>query len=141
MTAIAVRPDLVDAPLVVHKLVHWLETTEVPDGLFAEDVFTDFTMPTWRLQAAGRADSVALRDRGHPVPGRVTRLRYDPTPTGFVLELEEVWDDNGDHWYCREMLRADVIDGRISELSVYCAGDWDPAQQQRHAQEVKLIRP
>jgi hypothetical protein len=141
MTAIETRADLANAPPVVHQLVHWLETTEVPDGLLTDDLFTDFTMPIWRLQAGDRAGGVALRAAGHPSPGKVTRLRYDPTPSGFVLELEEEWDERGDHWYCREMVRADVRDGAIAGLSVYCTGDWDSAQVARHRAEVRLIRP
>ena len=64
MTAIEARADLANAPAVVHKLVQWLETTEVPDGLFADDLFTDFTMPIWRLQAGDRAGGLALRAHG-----------------------------------------------------------------------------
>ena len=41
----------------------------------------------------------------------------------------------------REMIRATVRDGRISEMSVYCTGDWDRARQDAHARTVKLARP
>ena len=37
-------------------LVEFLETGHVPDGLFTPDVFCDFTMPKWRLQAEGARD-------------------------------------------------------------------------------------
>jgi len=141
VTATAAITDLRAAPPVVQKLVDWLETTHVPEGLFTDDVFLDFTPPQWRLQAQGVRDAVAIRRNGHPAPGRVARLRYDPTPTGFVLEWEEEWDENGDHWYCREMTRAEVRDGAISELSVYCTGDWSSAHVARHAREVQLLRP
>jgi hypothetical protein len=141
MTAIASITDLQAAPPVVRKLVDWLESTHVPDGLFTSDVFLDFTPPQWRLQAQGIQDAVAIRRNGHPAPGRVTGLRYDPTPSGFVLEWEEEWDENGDHWYCREMMRAEVRDEAISDLSVYCTGDWSTAHRARHAREVQLIRP
>ena len=43
--------------------------------------------------------------------------------------------------YSREMARADVVDGAISAVSVYCTGDWDEALQARHAREVALLRP
>lgn len=141
MTTTASITNLQAAPPVVRKLVDWLETTHVPDGLFTTDVFLDFTPPQWRLQARGIEEAVAIRRNGHPAPGRVTRLRYDPTPSGFVLEWEEEWDESGDHWYCREMMRADVRDGAISDMSVYCTGDWSSAQRDRHAREVQLIRP
>jgi hypothetical protein len=32
-------------------------------------MFCDFTMPTWRLQASGVEDSLALRIAGHPEQG------------------------------------------------------------------------
>ena len=44
-------------------------------------------------------------------------------------------------WYCREMARADVEDGKISELSVYCTGDWDRSRVDEHHRTVKLLRP
>lgn len=141
MTATASITDLTAAPPVVRKLVDWLETTHVPEGLFTADVFVDFTPPQWRLQARGVEQTVAIRRNGHPAPGRVTRLRYDPTPSGFVLEWEEEWDENGDQWYCRELMRAEVRDGAISAMSVYCTGDWSSADRDRHAREVRLIRP
>ena len=39
------------------------------------------------------------------------------------------------------MFRADVADGAISALSVYCTGDWDEATVARHGREVTLARP
>ena len=69
-----------------------------------------------------------MRKAGHPCPGRVPRSRLDATTTGFVLEVEEEWDQDGESWYFRELLRADVADGAISHISVYCTGDWDRAQ-------------
>lgn len=141
MTTLATAAGLRAAPPVVRKLVRWLETGDVPPGLFTEDVFCDLTVPTWRLQAQGAEAVPALRRRSHPTPGRVPRLRYDSTLTGFVLEWEEEWDEQGDHWYCREMLRADVVDGAIASFSVYCTGDWSTAHRARHAAQVTLIRP
>jgi hypothetical protein len=37
----------------------------------------------------------------------------------------ERWTDDDGEWYCREMARADVVDGRVAALSVYCTGEWD----------------
>ena len=104
-------------------------------------MFVGFTLPRWRLQAQGRDAALALRRAGHPTPGRVPRSRFDPTPTGFVLELEERWVDAGGSWYCREMFRADVGPAGITDLAVYCTGDWDAARVAEHAREVTLIRP
>lgn len=123
------------------KFVSFLETGKLPAGTFSADVFCDFTMPQWRLQAQGSDNVVALRLAGHPGPGRVPRSRLDATQTGFVLEVEERWEDDGGSWYCRELFRADVADGVICELSVYCTGDWDAELEATHAGTVQLIRP
>lgn len=129
------------AHVLAEKFVVFLETNTVPEGLLAADVFCDFTMPTWRLQASGVEQVVALRMAGHPSTGTVRRWRFDPTPTGFVLELEEAWDADGEHWTAREMIRADISDDGITEFSVYCTGDWDAARRAEHAAAVRLIRP
>ncbi|HEY2125814.1 MAG TPA: hypothetical protein VGH77_01370 [Streptosporangiaceae bacterium] len=123
------------------KLIEFLETGTAAEGLFAADAFCDFTMPQWRLQAQGAADIVQLRRHGHPAPGRVPRSRFDATDTGFVLEVEEEWDQDGESWYCRELFRADVADGTIRDISVYCAGDWDRATVAKHRETVRLVRP
>ena len=131
-----------DAAELAAGVVRFLETGVASPGLFAPDVFCDFTQPTWRSQSAGRAATIALRTDNHPWPSRVTRHRVDPTPSGFVLEFEEEWvDDAGTPWYCREILRADVGPGGIVELAVYCTGDWDPARLAEHATAIELIRP
>ena len=123
------------------RLIQFLETGEVPPGLFADNVFCDFTLPLWRLQAQGREPVVALRRHGHPSPGRVPRWRCDPTPTGFVLEVEERWEQDGKSWYCRELIRADMAGDLIAEIAVYCTGDWDSARQAEHQRAVRLLRP
>ncbi|MFD0637224.1 hypothetical protein ACFQ9X_42305 [Catenulispora yoronensis] len=69
------------------------------------------------------------------------RSRLDATATGFVLEVEERWEQDGESWYCRELFRADVSDGAIAELSVYCTGDWDRARVAEHAAAVHLLKP
>ena len=122
-------------------LIAFLETGTPPDGLFTPDVFCDFTMPQWRLQAQGIEEVVRLRKGGHPAPGRVPRSRFDATATGFVLEVEEQWEQDGDSWYCRELFRADVADDGISQMSVYCTGDWDSERVAQHSATVQLLRP
>ncbi len=131
------RPD---ATTAVAQLISYLETGVAPDGLFAPDVFLDLTLPTWRLQADNVADALALRRQGHPYPGKVRVERVEPTERGFTMEFEERWEDGGQHCYCREMIRADVAGSTIVEFAVYCTGDWDEAQQQRHARDVTLLR-
>ncbi|HEY2691507.1 MAG TPA: hypothetical protein VGJ50_23935 [Streptosporangiaceae bacterium] len=123
------------------KMVEFLETGTAPEGLFQADVFLDLSLPTWRIQTKGDQDLEQVRKGGHPWPGTVTRWRSDPTPTGLVFEFEERWSHEGQQWYAREMMRMDVVDGSIAELTVYCTGDWDEARQREHASTVSLIRP
>ena len=123
------------------KFVQFIETGEIPVGLFTPGVFCDFTSPRWRIQADGQEQTLALRLDGHPGPGTVPRWRCDATPTGFVIEWEEAWQSDGEDWYCREMARADVEDGLINAISVYCTGDWDTDCRAEHRQAVKLLRP
>jgi hypothetical protein len=122
-----------DAEEVATRFVQFLETGEPPTALFTDDAFVDFTSPRWRAQAQGKDQVVALRRKSHPTVGRVPRWRCDPTPTGFVLELEEQWQDGGEQWYCREMFRADVRDASIAHLSVYCTGDSPRVARSTHA--------
>jgi len=129
-----------EANALASLFIDFLETGTAPAGLFSENVFCDFTMPKWRLQAQGIDGVVALRKAGHPGPGKVPRWRCDATESGFVLEFEERWQQDGKDWYAREMVRADAPNGAISEFSVYCTGDWDDEQRAKHAASVKLIR-
>lgn len=130
-----------EATPVAARFIAYLETGEAPPGLFTPQVFCDFTLPRWRLQAEGVEPVIALRRSGHPARGTVPRWRCDPTPTGFVLEVEERWHAHGQDWYCRELFRADVEGGAINRLSVYCTGDWDAARIAEHARAVHLSRP
>ena len=127
--------------VLAKQYVEFIETGQAPEALFHPDAFLDFTSPQWRQQVAGGISLVAARNRLHPPPNTVPRWRYDPTPTGFVIEWEEQWVEGGQNMYCREMARADVQDGAIINLSVYCTGDWDEALVARHAREVTLLRP
>lgn len=129
------------APAVVAKLIQYLETASAPEGLFAPDLFFDLTVPQWRLQAASAEDAIALRASSHPWPGQVRVERVETAANGFTIEFEERWDNEDQRWYCREMIRADIVGDTITEMSVYCSGDWDEAQQKAHAAAVQLIRP
>jgi hypothetical protein len=129
-----------DTKLAVARLIEFLETNEPPEGLFAPDVFVDLSVPQWRLQANTAEEAVVLRTDGHNRPGQVRVERLSQTNTGFTMEFEERWEQAGQHWYCREMIRADVVDDAIVELAVYCTGDWDEATQREHAGTVRLLR-
>jgi hypothetical protein len=127
--------------VAVANLIRFLETGSIADGLFAPDVFADLSLPQWRVQTATAADIIAERFAGHPYPGQVRVERVEETGHGFTIEFEERWYHEGQRWYCREMIRADVVGDSIVELSIYCTGDWDEGKQREHAQAAHLIRP
>lgn len=131
-----------DGPAVAARFVQWLESGEGANELFAPDVFGDVTLPHWRVQTVSAADLIAVRVNGHPHPGRVRVERLEPTPRGWTMQIEERWtDEHGAPWYCREMFRADLVNGRISDIAIYCCGDWDEQLVRRHGAEVRLLRP
>lgn len=132
------RPEITNA---VANLIRFLETGTAPDGLFAPDVFSDLSLPHWRVQTTRAKDMVAVRASYHPFQGQVRVERVEQTEHGFTIEFEERWDNEGQRWYSREMIRADVVDGSIVGVSIYCTGDWDEAKQREHAQAVRLVRP
>ena len=134
----ASRPDTTAA---VANLIRFLETGSAPAGLFAPDLFSDLSLPHWRIQASTADDILAERAAGHPFPGKVRVERVEQTDHGFTIEFEERWDHEGQRWYAREMMRAEVADSQIADLTVYCTGDWDQARQAEHAASVTLIRP
>ena len=141
MTAIAALSGIDgDLAELAGALVTWLETGVRPADLFADDIFADLSVPQWRLQAAGADAAFHLREDSHPFRGEVRIEALDRTSRGFLIQFEERWDADGQHWYCREMIHCIVTDRRISELDVYCTGDWDEATQQTHASQVRLVR-
>jgi len=141
VTGTVAEPGRPDTTATVAKLIRFLETGSAPDGLFAPGVFSDLSLPQWRVQTATAEEILAIRGEDHPFPGQVRVERVEETGHGFTIEFEERWDSGGQRWYCREMIRADVAGGSIVELSIYCTGDWDAARQEEHAAAVRLIRP
>jgi hypothetical protein len=121
--------------------VEYLETGTAAPDLFAPDLFADLSFPQWRLQAESAAATLAIRSRRHPWPGRVRVQHTDATASGFAVSLEERWEADGQQWYCREQVIAEVRDGRIVRLWLSCTGDWDENTQRRHAEAVRLTRP
>jgi hypothetical protein len=84
---------VVGANMVAERFVQWLETGKGAEEVFAPDVFGDVTLPHWRLQAATAAELIAVRTTGHPCLGSVRVERLDPTPKGWVMQIEERWTD------------------------------------------------
>jgi hypothetical protein len=137
---VSLRLDGDEARLAT-SFVRWLETGRRPDDLFSTDAFADLSLPQWRLQGDGPVAIFDLRASSHPFRGEVTVTGLDTTARGFLVEFEERWDADGQRWYCRELIHCIVDGDRISELRVYCTGDWDEVVQRAHAEQVHLTRP
>jgi ketosteroid isomerase-like protein len=122
------------------RLADVFRTAEVGTVL-TDDVFLDGHPPLWRFQLQGR-DTFAAWLRGYSPDGAdITVVRTIPTATGFVTELVGRHDEHGEEITDRKIVLAEVRDGRISELTVYCSGDWDAALRARHGAETELLRP
>ena len=142
MTAVEASPTVGTAVAgLAGAFVRWLESGERQPGLFADDVFCDLSLPHWRIQAEGVEAVVGIREGEHPYRGAVRVEALDSTSRGFLIQLEERWEAEGQQWYCRELIHCVVTDDRISELVVSCTGDWDAQRQRLHAEQVRLLRP
>jgi hypothetical protein len=129
--------DLATVERLATALNRCFETFTADPDVFTADVFCDLFPPFWRFQLQGPDTLLTqLRAIAHG-PSTVRLLRLAPTATGFVLEHEETQGDE----LARRLLLCEVSDGRISEVVVYCNGEWDPALRARHAAEAPMLRP
>ena len=122
------------------RLADVFRTAQATDVL-ADDVFLDGNPPEWRFQLQGRDTFDAWIKSFMPHGADTTVVRTIPTVTGFVTEFTGRHDEDGREITDRKILLAEVRDGRIAELTVYCSGDWDADLRARHAAETQLIRP
>jgi hypothetical protein len=132
--------DRPTAALLAERLADVFRTAEVGD-VFTDDVFLDGHPPLWRFQLQG-VDVFAAWLQGYSPGGAdTTVVTAVPTASGFVTELTGEHDEDGVLMTDRKILLCEVRDGRISEMTVYCSGDWDPELRARHAAETTLLRP
>ena len=121
------------------RLADVFRTAQATDVL-ADDVVLDGNPPLWRFQLQGRDTFDAWIKSFMPDGADTTVVRTIPTVTGFVTEFTGRHDQDGLEITDRKILLAEVRDGRITELTVYCSGDWDTDLRARHAVETQLIR-
>jgi ketosteroid isomerase-like protein len=121
---------------LVQRYLDFLATGEMAPGAFAEDVFLDMNVPSWRVQFQGHAAVTASRaglGRWQVQPGPVS-----VTGDGFVVETAIA--ESGT-LSSRSVSVVTVADGRIAKVAYYCTGTWDAATRARHADEVTLLVP
>lgn len=122
------------------RLADVFRTADAGDVL-TDDVFLDGHPPLWRFQLQGRNTFNDWIKGNWPDGIDTTVVRTIPTATGFVTEFLGSHGDEGEEITDRKILLADVRDGRIAELTVYCSGDWAAEDRSRHAAEAQLLRP
>ena len=123
-------------------LVGVLETYSGTDEVFEPDAFFDINVPTWRFQMEGPQTLIGWLREYCPDGYRIAAKSPIPTATGFVLEVEgDYADPEGNPLFFRNLYVCKVQDGRITELTFWCTGDWDVETREHHRAEVQLIRP
>lgn len=126
---------------LVDTFIRFLETGEDPDGVLHPDVFVDLNVPHWRYQIQGAKGLAQQLKSDSPNGASITKGRYATTPTGFVVEARYRQNDHvGPDTIYRTMWLAEVDAGHITELVLYCSGEWDAQTQARHAAEAPMIR-
>lgn len=114
---------------------------EALTDLYHPDALLDAHVPNWRFQAQG-PQAIVQNTGGLPGPGRFTSLTAEPTASGdLLLQFEWRQDDDEGGAKVRELHLLRLVDGRIAEQILYCAGVWDPQLQARMTEEAPLIRP
>jgi ketosteroid isomerase-like protein len=122
------------------RLADVFRTADVGDVL-TDDVFLDGHPPLWRFQLRGRDAFAAWLQDYSPDGADVTVVRTIPTASGFVTELVGRHQEDGQEMTDRKIVLCEVRGNRISELTVYCSGDWDADLRARHAAEAPILRP
>ena len=108
--------------------------------IFAPDAFFDVNVPTWRFQVRGVERFVGWLQGYAPHGYRIVVVRDLPTSTGFVLEVEGEYEHHGEPLFFRNLYVCDVADDRITDVSFWCTGDWDPETRARHDAEAVMHR-
>ena len=122
------------------QLADIFRTADVGDVL-TDDVFLDGHPPLWRFQLQGRDTFAAWLQGYSPDGSDVTVVRTVPTVSGFVTELVGRHEEHGATITDRKIILCEVRGRQISELTVYCSGDWDAELRARHAAEAPILRP
>ncbi len=133
--------DISTAERLSGALAEVFRNAEVGD-VFTDDVFLDDNPPLWRFQLKGIEDFATWYQNWKPDGmDEVNVVRTVPTASGFVTELTERHREDGEKISRRKIVLCTVRDGRISELTIYCSGDWDGKLRARYAPEVPMLRP
>ena len=105
--------------------------------LLTDDAVLDLNVPRWRFQVGGGAAVADAFAASYPTGFDTAGWRWEPTPTGAVVEYDG-WD--GDHTaYYRHLVLLELRDGRIGRLTLYCTGGWDAGTVARQRREAPMV--
>ena len=133
--------DLVDQAAderdeLASALVDAMSSGVVHDDTFADDVFFDLNTPEWRYQVQG-VESLRMMLATELDPAVVEHQHVTPTFEGFVLELSV----RNERYYSRQLFSVRTRGGLISEVTMYCTGNWSLEQLARQQAEAPMLRP
>jgi ketosteroid isomerase-like protein len=132
--------DHESAKKIAEGFVRAMERSDASE-VFAEDVFCDINVPEWRFQMQG-VHAVAEWLRGEQPDGcRTASWRSDATSDGVVVEIDQRYDRDGTEISSRNLHRLEVRDGKITEWTMYCTGEWTPELRERQAREAPMLKP
>jgi ketosteroid isomerase-like protein len=111
--------------------------------LYHPDVLLDAHVPNWRFQATGRTEVARFTGSGLPGPGHFTVFEVEPLESGDLLVQFQWYQQTatGPGATSRQVHILRLREGRITEQTVFCAGVWGRALQQRMAAEAPLVQP
>lgn len=110
-------------------------------AVLTDDVFLDGHPPFWRFQLLGRDVFAAWLKDYSPNGHETTVVSTIPTAAGFVTEMVGRFVEDGEEMTDRKIILCTVRDGQVSEMTVYCSGDWNAELRSRHAAEASIVRP
>ncbi len=123
---------------LAERFAAYLRTAELPENLFAPDVFCDLNVPEWRFQLQG-AEALAQWGKSEsPHGSEVTLGRV--RPAGDTVAVETVIVTAGVYSRSMWLLHLDAA-GLVDEVVFYCTGPWAADTVARQAREAPMIRP
>lgn len=124
------------------RLQETLDPSLVP-LVYASDALFDVNVPEWRFQRKG-PDEIAdqYRSWGSELSNlSLSTYRAEEIPGGFIVELEERYQSEGDDCLSRQLHIVKVADGKVAEQVMYCTGVWGSETIKRQAAEAPMVRP
>ena len=110
--------------------------TELADVL-SEDAVLDLNVPQWRFQVGGNLAISAAFAQSYPDGFRTTGSRWEPSPTGAIVEYDG-WDVARNVYY-RHLAWLKLDGPQISRMTIYCTGEWDPETLERQRREAPMV--